>query len=120
VAYPRKRTSMTITGLIVLALAGCGDRSPAGSRMRTGDQAVIVEEIGDRSLIETQSASGLAFVDVGTRVTILDDDQESRVQTLKGDAGPRDYRKVRFRVEEGEQAGTVGRLWRFKLRPVAR
>lgn len=103
------------TALLAIGLIGCARSDPANSPLETGSEAIIYDpkERGAAAEVPVGSVGdrlglGLSLIDIGTRVTIVDD------RVIKDGNG---LPKVRIFVREGAYQGQA-RIDRKYLRPV--
>jgi hypothetical protein len=98
--------------LTFLAIAGCGNTDPRTSRLKPGEQVVLVRDGGpaDEYLYFGPT---LTPVPLGTRATVAED--EIKPTENNPDA---EYRKVKVQINEGKFSGKVAEFARSNLRPV--
>jgi hypothetical protein len=104
--------TLTVT-LALLAIAGCGNTDPRTSRLKPGDQVILVQDGGpdDEYLYFGPT---LTPFPIGTKATVAAED-ESKPFRSDPDSG---LRKVKVQINEGKFSGKVAEFVRSNLRPV--
>jgi hypothetical protein len=120
------RTSSILIAALALAFTGIRGWTfdPASSRLPVGSEAVLrPDEPGAAAVYLRPLTFGpWVLVQVGCRVTVLEDSQPSFVNPspamLSLGTTTGDLRDVKIRVLDGHRAGFTGYASRFELRPV--
>jgi len=107
-----------MVAVLLVVTAGCGS-DPKTSRLQQGDRVLIIFDVAGKSLDvagiytkrgPTQKESEVVAVSPATRAIVLHDEE-------KVIGGSPQMRWVQVKIDEGENAGTVGDVMRGWLRP---